>query len=484
MLKLFKRLNLLLVCLACSLNSCSKQTNPKEQVLAVVGDDKITVKEFRLDYEFGFPHLKTGTDRKKTYLDYMIKESILTQEGYKRGLDKTERVQNLEKDLLEELLVEELYQTEISDKINPSKLEIQEAIAKSKVKWKLAYWVEPNYFYANRVYLAMKEHGFAETLDDIFKSNPKVYLKPTDFETDYLSWIDVSEDVLDAIQNLPVGDISKPINLNGQFYIFKIIDIKREPVAEYDFLNEEERYRNLLYHKSFKKAASKYVYDFMTPKNVVTKRGPFQKLADAVAEWKQTDNKLKSTFLDDVKNANNSTPYLLQLKNSLDITLVEFKGGEWRIGDFLNRFNPNIIKAESEENETFLKQLNEQIALSVRDFFLAEKAKSLKLHNSKNVQKQLDMWRDKFVYEEMKTLIVFDDVKGDHNKNAGNTRAQYSLLSTVDSLKTFYTIKINTSVLDTITTIDSEKSRWHSVQVFKKSNNRLALPVVDPAWGF
>jgi hypothetical protein len=38
--------------------------------------------------------------------------------------------------------------------------------------------------------------------------------------------------------------------------------------------------------------------------------------------------------------------------------------------------------------------------------------------------------------------------------------------------------------LDTITTIEFQKSRWAGLQVFKRSNNRLAFPVVDPAWGF
>ena len=181
-------------------------------------------------------------------------------------------------------------------------------------------------------------------------------------------------------------------------------------------------------------------------------------------------------------------PSLYKLQKLLDKTLVEFVDGVWTIKDFINQFNSMAIKADVEDRDNFLNQINEQIALSVRDYFLAEKAKRMHLYKSKNVQKQLEMWRNKFVYNEMRQYLsagskIYEPKTSDENENAKNNfrEDRIALLSNIDSLKTQYSIKINEAILDTIITIDSEKSRWHSLQVFTKSNNRLAIPVVDPA---
>jgi hypothetical protein len=366
----------ILFCLFFTLSQCSKNTNSVDNVVAIVGQKKITVKEFRLNYEFGFSHLKKGPDRKRSYLDYMIKESLLSQEGFKLGLDKSERVKKLENDLLDELLVEELYQKEISDKINITEEQIRDAFTKSKVKWKLRYWVEPNLYSADRKFKAMKEKGQTAALGDVPKNNPQFQFKPTDAESDYLTCFDVSEEVLNAIKDLPVGELSAPIEFNGTYFIFQVVDIRREPVSEYDRLNETERYRNLLYEKYFRKAAAAYVSEFMTAKNVATKRASFQILTDAVSEWKQIDIKSRRSLLREIESADSLKPFLLKLQKSLNRTLVIFKDGKWTVRDFIDRFDPAVIKADIKEKDKFGKQINEQIALTVRDFFWQRKQKA------------------------------------------------------------------------------------------------------------
>lgn len=43
----------------------------------------------------------------------MIKEKLLVLEGYRMGLDRGQRIQNLESELIVELLVEELFKKEV-----------------------------------------------------------------------------------------------------------------------------------------------------------------------------------------------------------------------------------------------------------------------------------------------------------------------------------------------------------------------------------
>ncbi len=493
--------------------SCSKNNEAKIAVLAQVGDKVITVDDFRYNYEFGFPHLKKGPDRKRSYLDYMLREEILARAGYQLGMDESDRVQRLEKELLDELLVEELFKKEIHDKINITDDEIRDAITKSKVKWKLRYWVEPNLDYANRVCQTMRRHGYAAVVDEILSSNPEGSLKPEDFETDYLTSFDVSAALLAAIKEIPLGEISDPVELNGVYFIFQIVDIRRESIMEDEYQTKAERYRNILFYRRVKDEARRFVSDFMTPKNVVTKGDAFRKLADALYEWQTTGEKSAREFKEVIQSTKDEDSAIFSLKQNLSTTLVTFKGGQWTISDFVTRFDANSIVVNSKSKHEFRAQLNQDIALQVRNYFFISEALDRKLDHDPSVQDQLQRWRDKWVYEEARSYYIhnleidedqarkyflqskdkykirwddepnFDKFALQIKRDAFIQRAQLILTNIVDSLRAVFPVVINVAILDTVEVLDSKKSRWLSVQVYKLSSNRMARPVVDPAWG-
>ena len=251
----------------------------------------------------------------------------------------------------------------------------------------------------------------------------------------------------------------------------------------------------------------------MTPKNVVTKGESFRKIAKALKEWDEKDLDESANFFDAILSAEEDDAALFELKNSLKNTLVTFEKGKWTIEEFLNRFHEKSIKLPSQGGNNFKSQLNQQIAINVRDHFFIKEAKKRKLDKSKKLQKELTQWSDKWVYEEIRGLLVADlDIKDeqireyfdkfkDKYKIRWDDDPQFSsfknqakrdvyirntkqiLNQKVDSLKNVYPIHINYAVLDTIQVIDFKKSKWISLQVYKQSSNRMAIPIVDPAWG-
>ena len=493
--------------------ACDKQEDPEQVVVARVGNDIITVSDFRRSYEFGFAHLKKEPDRKRSYLDYMIKEKVLALEGYKLGLDKNERVRKLEEKLRDELLIEELFKSQVNSKIKITPDQVREAINKSKVSWKLRYWMEPTLDYAQRVAQAMRERGYADVVGEILASNPETNLKPKDFETKYLSFLDVTDEFLDAIKDLPIGEISDPVERNGVYFIYQIVDVRRDPVTENEYQDQYEKYRQILYYRQLKKEAVKYVSNYMTPKNVTTKGDAFRLLADALSEWRrQTPD--DGDFMQAVQNAAGEQSAMKKLRDNLNLTLVTFSGGKWTIADFLERFDPLSIKADPKERRDVRSQLNDKIALTVRNYFLIKEAKKKGLLKSPDLQKELKEWRDKWVYKETRKYytqdikvsedevkayfekykdrykirwddeLTFEEFKNQAHRDAAIRRVKARLDRKVDSLSAYFPIVVNQAVLDTITTIEFEKSRWAAMPVFKNSSKRLAAPIVDPAWGF
>ena len=499
--------------------ACSDKTVPdaQETVVASVGDMNITVSDFRRNYEFGLPHLKKEPDRKRSYLDFMLKEMVLAQQGYRLNLDKSERVRKLgSKKMLQELLIEALFETEVKDKITVTAGEIREAINKSKVQWKMRFWYEPNLEHANRVCLAMREQGYAEVVENILRNNPEIKLKPEYFESKYLTWLEVEPVVLEIIKDLPVGDISDPLKINEGYFIFQIVDIRRGTLTDYDYQERAESFRQILFYRKLNEEAIKYVSAMMTPKNVVTKIDAFKKLSAALNIWYGNQKEKEEDFLPAVLSARESDGPLYALKKSLGQPLVTFEDSHWTIREFLDRFAPETLKLNPASGRTDIRPLlRDNIALEVRNDFMIKEARNKNLHKTPRVLDELQRWKDKWVYEETRSYytkdLKIDETNArdyfkrhkDRFKIRRNDNPQFEenikqakrlayiemararLTQKADSLAgKRFTVVINQAVLDTIKTIDFQKSRWASLQVFKRSNNRMAFPVVDPAWGF
>lgn len=493
---------------------CAKEKKSDAVVLARVGAQIITVDDFRYNYEFGLPHLKKAPDRKRSYLDFMIREMLLALEGRNQGLDKSDRIQQLENELTEELLVEALFKKEVHDKINVAPEDIKEAITKSKVKWKLRYWAEPTLDYANSVHQAMLESGYGAVVGKILAANPEVKIRAEDFTTDYMTWLDVPPEIMDAIKDLEQGEISMPVEMNGVYFIFQMVNILREPLTELELMEKAGTYKKILVSRKVNDAAARFVSDFMTPKNVVTKGEAFHTMSEALIAWNKTRGESDLTFSEAVEAEKDQKSALFKLRDELDKTLLTFENGQWTIKDFLDRFKPKSIKYESTDVTGYRKALNQEIALTIRDHFFTREARQKKLHKTPSIQQEVAKWRDKWLYEAMRNSytqqIEIDDqqareyfskfkdkFKTDRNDipryahhkdqakhGAFAQRARSILQRESDSLKTVYPVYINEAVLDTITVIDFQKSRWISLQVFKQGSNRLAHPIADPAWGF
>lgn len=493
------------------LAGCNRPTPTVDPVVARVGQKVITVSEFRRNYEFGLSHLKQGHDPKRTYLEFMIKEQVLAQAGYHLGLDSAAAVQTALRQLEDELLIEELFLDQVHRKIKISDDEIRQAINQNKVSWKFRYWFEPTLEGAQMVARAMRERGYAEVVQDFLARNPETPLKPHDFESDYVTWLDVPEPLLNALKDLPRGEISDPVALDGVFYIFQITDIRQQGVLENEYASQAASMKKVLYYRKVMEQGVKYVADLMTPKEVVTKRNSFRMLADALAEWKNAGEKLSISQA--VAAATAVQPALAALKANFSETLVEYAGGSWSFAEFLAQ-NPDWsrLTANPEDTHLFQNQVNDVIALTIRNHFLLVEARRKKLEKSENIQKQLADWRDKWVYQETRFAFTrelhlspeqqkqyfenhrykykirgeeptFNEFKTQVKQDAWLHAARKILEAKVDSLAPYIPVEINAAVLDTIHVTASKKSKWMSVQLFKRSNNRLAFPIVDPAWG-
>jgi hypothetical protein len=484
----FKRLltfkNLLLFISIIILNTvCSNKpdrANSKSPVVAKVGDRVITRREFRQNYETGFAHLKTGNNPKETYLNFMIREKLLALEGQRLGLDETEKVKKAEQKLRDELLIEALINKRVKSKIKVSPEEIKKEIEKSKVSFKFRYWMEPTLKRANEVAKDMRERGYAEVVDDLNRTKrEQPVIDPAKLVSDYMTDLDVSPEILEAIKDVPIGKISDPVSLNGTYYIFQVLDIRRKALLETEYLSKASRFEQIIFYRKLEKRLGGYVDSLMTPKNVVTKRAAFELLLDALHSWSRLPQSEDADFLQAVENADEKSPALLKLRNNLDAAFFTYDAGRLSIADFLSHFNVNRFLKRKESGNTFRQDLQSAVALAIRDYFMAKEAADIELKDFPELQGEFNEWHDKWVYEETRDHLLHNLTVD--SKDTMNAYRQ-ALSAEVENLKKQYPVTINHAVLDTISVIEFKKSHWAHFQVFKAGTNRQAFPNVDPNW--
>ena len=106
----------------------------QEQVVANVGNVKITSKEFKIRYEFT-PKVKSDFDSSRVnFLYSLIAEKLWALEAQSLSMDTSQYVRNSVRDIERKLVRDKLYKIEIENKINISDKEIVEAIPWIKEK--------------------------------------------------------------------------------------------------------------------------------------------------------------------------------------------------------------------------------------------------------------------------------------------------------------------------------------------------------------
>lgn len=504
--KPFVHLLFLLVILA----GCGKQEkSTAESILAEVGAEVITVRDFELSYEFGFANQVTGDSPQKKYLDKMIAELILAQEGYAQKLDTTSSIQHGVNTIKAERLIEEVFNVKVLEQIEVSDEEIRAEINKSAVSFQLKFLPAQSEPHAQFLKQEVEEKGYSQVLAGFSNEMMQGEIDESDFQTPFLAAEEIDPMLLMEITDLEINQISEPVFFNQQWFLFMVSNIKRQPLAPEDYEAKKETYRKVVYNRKAMQGAERFVEELMSPLDVRTKREVFIPLSGALQQWLIEENPTGNMKL---RVISGDKEYHKKIERLFEKTLVEFDGEVWSVEDFLEVFNPGLYQLRPNDQKDFRIQFSDAIALAVRDYQLLKIAQQEELYNKPEVQREIKAWENKWVFQSMRAkfydeLSFSDEVVRDYfntNKHqysfSGSTKIKYDdlsealktrirkeylntrLLEYVDELKSKYEVKIYEEKLAELKPNNSKKNPLLQVQLFKQNSNRMAFPVVDPNW--
>lgn len=508
------RLLLIFIILSLFYLDCGKvaERPEKKPTLAKVNQDIITPDEFRYNYEFGLPRLKIGEDAKLNYLKAMIYEKLISQQGYKKGLNKSDYVQKNIKLLKKDLLVEYFVKEEIDPKINITEREIKEYITESSVSFQYKFWLEDNLSRAEKIKKDMEEKGFESVVEGQLQNQPELNLDDSFYESDYVTAHGIRPEIFKAIKDLPIGEISDPVFFNGQYWIFQMEDIRREGLFEFDFKRKSTTVEQILFYQKRSKVITNYVDSLLTPKNIVTKGDALGILAAAYWEWMNSEKYSQKDFRKFANTKNSELEKIENLNSNRNQTIIRHKDGTINLDQLVQYLPFERLKTDYTDKQEFLGDLNLLVRNYIRDYFIAGQAKELGIDKNQEYQEEIDRWKNKWVFEEFISRlnndisikeealqeyfsanidqyqsdagdsVSFNKIKEKVKNDYINEKRKEKILATVNKLKNEGDVQINKAALDTIDVIRSKTSPWLSLPAYKKGPNTMAWPVVNAMW--
>ena len=452
------------------LSSCGKSHNDK-QVLATVGNDVITADEFVLNYEFGHGHLRSGDNPKKSYLQFLIYESLLAQEAARQNLDTLPAIEHAMHTLREELLIERVFEEKVLAHIEVSDEEIRDEINKDAVSFKFRLLPAGTEEEASRLFQAMRVSSFEDVMQAQLEAIPELKLVEGDLTSPYVKAEELDPEIMGIIQNLPLNEPSAPRYYRGAWYLFEVMDIRRQRLSEEDYEQKSPSYHKIIFNRKAMEKGAVFVAETMEPLGVSTKRAGFEILNNALFAW-YADKTPERNLLHYINDQHLEKPYTRALVEHADAPLVSYRDADWTIYDFLQHFTPGRYVIRPDDARSFKARLADIVGLVVRDVVLLDIAAGEDLQDNELFQRATELWKNKWLFQEYLKLMASDSTEAGRPAVAAHAK----------SLEDRFNVDVNWAMLDTLQTSVSKVNPNMTVHLFKNNANKMPFPIADPNW--
>ena len=403
---------ILIILIIFAISNCEKAKAP-ESVVALVGNDpihgKISEKDFVYSYELT-PALATsltGLAAKKAHLDQMIDKKLMALEGLKRGLDQDEKVFIPLKWYEEKAVRQQLYREVVQGKVKITDEELREAFVKSETTVRVRHLPAKTREDAMQFREKLLNGGsFYDLAGRAFKDS---VLAGNGGDLGYFSFGDMDEAIEQAAFSLKIGQISEPVKSKWAYHIIRVEARKQNAIlTENQFARSKYKLGKIIRRRKETGIADKYIKDFMNPWHVRV-YGPsilflLDKAKNETPLQPAEASKLRDSEIGKIRH---------RVEQHLQEVIVEFDGGQWTIGDFLERLKS--VHPDARPTMTSRGNLKDVVARMVRDEFLAQEGYRRGLQDSEYVQEEVRHWQEDLLFNRMRKMLL-DTVKVSENE--------------------------------------------------------------------
>jgi hypothetical protein len=497
--------------------SCGdKSKAPKEQILAKVGDRYITADEFRTSFEFSLAPLRMSVDPKRAYLDYMIDELLMANEGYKLGLHNTRYVTSRLEQRRYDNLLEAFYMENVQGRVELSDEEIEDALMKSTVTWKMLVWPASSFEQAKKAQLEAAKTDLDDYIDKQIAAQEIPLTDKRIFYTDWLDFLDMPPDVLESIANVDIGKPTEPFRYGNGYAIAQVLDIHRQGISSDELKHggKRKKIEERLFNIKSDAIVHALMDSIMTPLDVRARGLVIEDLTQPMFEWFKAGLPDGTSLFDVLEQPPDSARHYLQTINGmLDETLISSRFKNYSVKDFI-AYSDYYRKAlnESASFEDFQGRVITEIGRMIKNDAFIDIAAKEGFADSINVTEDLRKWEQKWTYDIYRNKLVMNiSVSPEEASEYFQSRWRELGIANVDTtrfykyknvvynavlhekqaaqidsnlneLRKHFQIWINEELLTTIDVVDSLPGLQTTYFMRKNFNFKAYSPTVDMKW--
>lgn len=451
-------------------------------VVAKVGNQIITVEEFRERYEF-MPHLNYSSDNKDTlkkeFLYSLIAEKLWALEGLEKRIDTLDVVRNSLKTLEKLFVKDELFRREVESKIKIAPEEISKGLLRVARTLYLKIITSSDSSEIFRIYNHLVNFN---NFDSLLAVRPEYnsQQKPLQIKLGTLS----DEYAEDVVFNLRINEISAPMLSNNNWFIFKL---ENEEIDS-TILSDNETARNktisILSERKRKALAGKFLDKVIGGRTISANSELFNLFADTLVNIIQKRIDEKSPELSDIielKPDDLQRSLKLLDKEKLNSLFVEFDSTKLSLKDFIYYLMYQKVSFPSTKSNRIKLVLNKAVKQFIEDEVITQEGYKRGLNKLSSVRKDINIWKNYYLSELM--LQTFNDSVSVSDSEVENYLSQK--LNTNSSQLQLNIAEIFTPQLDDLIIVIDELNKGSDfTDLAKKYNQREYTKKSNGQWGY
>jgi hypothetical protein len=499
--------------------SCAKKEAPdipEEQILARVGDRIITSDEFKYSYEFSFAPLRRGANPRKVYLNHMVNELLLANEGYRRGLHQTLYVTKRLNRRRRNNLLEAFYLKHVHSKVKIPEDDLQDAIKKSTVNFRMVIWPTTTQNEAEKAYQEASKSSLEDYIEGRIANREVPLTDKKFYETDWIDYLEMPPEMFDYIKDLEIGETSQPFPYGDGYALAQVLDINLHGITtnELKYGAKRKNIRARLYNIESDRIVHEVMDSLLTPLDIRVKGSMVEQLTPLLYQWFLDGlPKQRSVFTLLQNPPDSAKQYIYGIRDLMDHTLLTYKKGHKTVEDylkFMDYYRSTLDKSSSYED--FSNRLITEIGRMVKDEVFIKIAEEEGFADSAHIVQDLKLWQQKWTYDKYRHEVVKDqEVSTEEMQEFFKHRWRELDIADVDTTRFYkyendvynavlhekhlalldqklqdlrerYSVWINEEILNGMELTDSPKSLQTSYIFRKNFSGEALVPVADMKW--
>lgn len=374
-----------------------------EKVIATVGSNKISLEEFQHRFELtpGFSLGNKGNEvvEKQNFLFTLIAEYLWAEEAGNRGFDTSVIMQYTFPAIQKMYLRNELFKQEITNKVEVTEKELQQAVGKEK------YQLTLNFIYSSdssEIFALHKMLKSGTPFDSIFIKRDEALLQSSPLEVTF-GKLDV--DLESFLYELKVESFSNPYLKKEGWFIYYLRDKQDNIVSSKNVQQRISAVKSILTERKTDEVYQKFYKKFFSNKAIETNGDIFWSLFDKINEIylnvKINDslNSKQSYKLSvgDIKNIEKAFG-----PDTLSMTFIEIDNQKLPLQAFIRNFIFDGFYSEPVSEQVLSAKLNQRVRNFIEQELLAKEAEKRGMQNLPEVKAEIKRWKYFYLAEEFR----------------------------------------------------------------------------------